>query len=77
MNIDSQEHIPSRIKGNKMELGTLLEGCQRKCECKNGSFITSNYRIISLPNFCNNKFVRSIALKLGTHNKINLRDFLY
>ena len=35
-----------------MKLDTLMEGYQRLCECKNGSFITSNYRVISIPKYC-------------------------
>ena len=37
---------------NQMKLDTLTEGYQRLCECKNGSFITSNYRVISIPKYC-------------------------
>ena len=47
-----------------MKLDTLIEGYQRKCECKNCSSITSNNRVISLPNFGNNWLVRSISLKV-------------
>ena len=47
-----------------MKLNTLIEGFHRLCECKNGSSITSNYRVISLPNFCNNKFARCISMKV-------------
>ena len=34
-----------------MKLDTMIEGYQRKYECKNCSSIISNYWVISLPNF--------------------------
>ena len=55
-----------------MKLDTLIEGCLRLCGCKNGSSLTSNYRVISLSNFCNNKFVWSISLKIIVGIKWNL-----
>ena len=44
--------------------GHPVEDYQRLCECKNNSSITSNYRVITLPKFCNNMFVRTVSLKL-------------
>ena len=36
-----------------MKLGTLIEGDKRKCGCKNGSSITSNYRFLPFPFLAN------------------------
>ena len=49
-----------------MKLDILIEGHQRKinAECKNRTTITSSYGVSSLPNFCNDKLVRSIVLKV-------------
>ena len=46
------EHICVSIKGNHMKLDRLIEGYQRLCECKNGSSITSDFRVISIPKYC-------------------------
>ena len=35
-----------------MKLETLIEGYQRLSECKNGSSITSDFRVISIPKYC-------------------------
>ena len=52
-----------------MKLDILIDGYQRSAECKNRNSITSNYRVIPLPKFCNNKLVRSISLKVLKINK--------
>ena len=35
-----------------MKLDTLIEGYQKLCECKNGSSLTSDFRVISIPMYC-------------------------
>ena len=35
-----------------MKLDTSIEGCQRLCKCKNGSCITSDFRVIFIPKYC-------------------------
>ena len=35
-----------------MKLDTLIEGYQGLCECKNGSSVTSDFRVISVPKYC-------------------------
>ena len=52
-----------------MKLDTLVDGNQRKCRVQEGYSITSNYRVISHPNFCNSKLVSSISLKVLKMNK--------
>ena len=47
-----------------MKHDTLMDGHQRKCRVQDRNYITSNYRIISLSNFCNSKLVQSISLKV-------------
>ena len=37
---------------NHMKLDILIEGYQRLCECKNGSSVTSDFSVISIPKYC-------------------------
>ena len=46
-----------------MKLDTVIEGYQRLCECKNGSFITTDFRVISIPKYCIFKLSKANTLK--------------
>ena len=51
-----------------MKLDTVMD-IRQSAECKNHNSITSNYRVISLPNFCNSKIAWSLSLKVLKINK--------
>ena len=44
-----------------MKLNTLVESCQRFCDCKDSSSFTSNYRVLSLPDLQYQVFPKHIS----------------
>ena len=55
-----------------MKLDTLIEGYQRLCECKNGSSVTSDFRVIFIPKYCIFKLIKHISMRRRALCKNNI-----